>query len=117
MSDGQYQPRERYVFMKNPDGTYTRVVMLLESINDIMEDGIYDVMALKGPGHFDHLMIPIKKSLDFVLKDDEISKSYCIKLLDDPTNILLLSEIQRFAPNQEVRNFANIYSYELERDK
>ena len=99
---------KRHVFLK--DGS--KATFVIETIDEFMELAIIDVRSAKGPGHFESIMTEIKKGLDTILGDDEVSKDYCIRLLHDPDDIVLLSEIQMRAPNQELKMFANNYGYE-----
>ena len=97
---------------KDDDVTCEKAAPVADSIDVIMEDGIVDVRAAKDPGQLEDIMSGIKKSLDCVLQDDEVSKDYCVRLLLEPDDIFLLGEIQRSAPNSKLRLFANIYGYE-----
>ena len=103
---------QRTCFQKNDDGTYTKAVFVIETIDEFMEYAIIDVRDAKGPGHLETIMSEVKKSLDVILGDDEVSKDYCIRFLQDPDDLFLLNEIQRLAPNQDLKMFANNYGYE-----
>lgn len=103
---------QRHGFQKNDDGTYTKAVFVIETIDELMEHAIIDVKGAKGPGHLETIVSEVKKSLDIILGDDEVSKDYCVRFLQDPDDIFLLNEIQRRAPNQDLKLFANNYGYE-----
>ena len=103
---------ERPCFKKNDDGTYEKAIYVIETIDQLMEDAIIDVRSAKGPGQVEDIIKSVKEALDIILKDDEVSKDLCVRLLRDPDDIMVLSEMQRHAPNQELMMFANNYGYE-----
>ena len=103
---------KRNCFQKNHDGTYTKAVFVIETIDQLMEDAIIDVRSAKGPGQLESMMTEIKEALDIILGDDDVSKDYCIRFLRDPDDIVLLNEMQLRAPNQDLKMFANNYGYE-----
>ena len=103
---------EHHCFKKRDDGTYEKAVCVIETIDELMELAIIDVKIAKGPGQVDDIINSVKEALDVILKDDEVSKDLCVRLLKDPDDIMVLNEMQRTAPNRELMMFANNYGYE-----
>ena len=103
---------QRSGFIKNNDGTYEKFCENIDTIDQLMEYAIADIKGAKDTGHVETIISEVKKSLDIILKDDEVSKDYCVRFLQAPDDIFLLNEIQRSAPNQDLKLFANNYGYE-----
>jgi hypothetical protein len=107
------KPEERGCFVIMPDGSCKKVIYFHDNLNIIMEDGIIDIAAAKGQGHYDLIMKGIERSLDLVLGEDETTKNHCKQILEEPNDVSVIHKVQMASKNQELCHFLCVHGSKL----